>query len=166
MGLIYGGVPWGMQHGLDRGNGIDLREHAIGIWHWLGHVIWGRDWIREMGLICGGTPRGVRHWLDVNYEIDLWGYCMGRATGSGRWNWFVEANHGGVWHWLDLGEGLIYVGASWGRMTMAGLGLWDWFMVACRMAKYYMVAECKWQSSIWLLCKWRYHVSYVWLRVW
>ena len=31
MGLIYGGVLWGMQQGLDRGNGIDLREHAIGI---------------------------------------------------------------------------------------------------------------------------------------
>ena len=38
------------------------------------------------GIDLWGHATGVRHWLDVNYEIDLWGYCMGRATGSGRWN--------------------------------------------------------------------------------
>ena len=30
MGLIYGGVPWGMQHGLDRGDGIDLWDTSWG----------------------------------------------------------------------------------------------------------------------------------------
>ena len=35
------------------------------------------------GIDLWGHATGVRHWLDVNYEIDLWGYCMGRATGSG-----------------------------------------------------------------------------------
>ena len=38
MGLIYGGVPWGMQHGLDRGNGIDLWDtswgHTTGLGRW------------------------------------------------------------------------------------------------------------------------------------
>ena len=30
MGLIYGGVPWGMKHGLDRGDGIDLWDISWG----------------------------------------------------------------------------------------------------------------------------------------
>ena len=93
--LIYGIRNGGTR--LDWGDGIDLRGHAIGIWHWLGHVMGTRLDQRD-GIDLWGHATGVRHWLDVNYEIDLWGYSMGRATGSGRWNWFVGANH--VWHWL------------------------------------------------------------------
>ena len=190
MGLIYGGVPWGMQHGLDRGNGIDLWDTSWG--HTTGSGRW--DWFE-----------GARHW-----DLTLAGTRHGGATGSERWDWFVGARHGGatlagceLWDWfmgvfhgvrnwigaMELicgGEPCVTLARSgWGDwfmwerhegVTLAGLGLWDWFMGACRMAKYYMVAECKWQSTIWLLCKWWYHVSYVWrwgkcaecvwLRVW
>ena len=112
-----------LQHGLEWGDGIDL---------W-GYVMGAHDWIGEMGLICGDTPLvwdtgwdtswGTR--LDQRDGINLWGHAMGcdtgwmwvmrliyggvpwgRATGSGRWNWFVGANHGGARHWLDLGEGI------------------------------------------------------------
>ena len=45
---------------LDRGNGIDLWGHAMGVLHWL-------DGGGGGGLSYGGVP-------------------WGRATGSGRWN--------------------------------------------------------------------------------
>ena len=114
MGLIHWGLPWGhailagsgqwgwfmgMRHGggrLDRGDGID----------W-----WGCDMgaclIREMGLIHGGTP---------------WGHAT--PAGSGRWDWFIGARHGGARPWLDRGDGF----DSWGLPRLAGLGRWDWFM--------------------------------------
>ena len=131
MGLICGGTPLGCDTGWD--------------------TSWGRDWIREIGLICGGhggaTLAGCEWWdwfmgvfhggaqLDQGDEIDLWRRTMGA--------------HDTGYIWV---RGLIYVGVSWGRAMLAGLGLWDWLITgACRMAKYYMVAECKWQSTIWLL---------------
>ena len=122
MGLIYGGVPWGMQHGLDRGDGIDLWDTSWG--HTTGSERW--DWFE-----------GARHW-DVTLAVTR----HGGATGSERWDWFVGARHGGAilagcelwdwfigvfhggrnwiramelicggepwgaWHWLDLGEGI------------------------------------------------------------
>ena len=138
MGLIYG-----IHHGgtrLDQGDGIDLRGHAIGMWHWPAHVMGARLDQRD-GIDLWGHAMGVRHWLDVNYEIDLWGYSMGRATGSGRRNWFVEANHGGTWHWLDLGEGIDLCGRIMrARDTgwIGAMGLISWGRV-------------KWQNTIWLL---------------
>ena len=55
---------------------------------------WGRDWIREMGLICGGMPWGCDTGWMWMMRLIYGGIPWGRATGSGRWNWFVEANHG------------------------------------------------------------------------
>ena len=120
----------GTRYWLDQGDGIDLWGCAVGHatragsgqWDWFeGACHWdltlagtrhmGARLDQRDGIDLWGHATGVRHWLDVNYEIDLWGYCMGRATGSGRWNWFVEANHGGVWHWLDLGEGIDLCGS-------------------------------------------------------
>ena len=90
MGLIWGGTPLGCDTGWD--------------------TSWGHDWIREMGLICGGTPwRCDTGWIWIMrliYRGIPWGGGGGGATGSGRWNWFVQANHWGAWHWLDLGEGI------------------------------------------------------------
>ena len=87
MGLIWGGTPLGCDAGWD--------------------TSWGHDWIREMGLICGGMPHGGGDtgWMWI-MRLIYRGIPWGGATGSGRWNWFVEANHGGAWHWLDLGEGI------------------------------------------------------------
>ena len=95
---------------LDRGNGIDLRGHTIGVWHWLGHVMGARvdQWD---GIDFWGHAMGVRHWLDVNDEIDLWGYSMGACN----WIWVME---------------LICGGEPWGRMTLARSGWGDWFIWA------------------------------------
>ena len=165
MGLIYGvhhGGTW-----LDRGDGIDLRGHAIRVWHWLGHVMGARLDQRD-GIDLWGHIMGVRHWLDVNDEIDLWGYSMrarnwirgmelicggepwGRMTlaRSGWGDWFMWARHDGARHWLDWGYGI----DSWGRV--------------------------EWQSTIWLLnvndetmClnygwRWGKCAECVWLRAW
>ena len=68
MGLIYG-----IRHGgtrLDRGDGIDLRGHTIGMWRCLGHVMGARLDQRD-GIDLWGHAMGVRYWLDMNYEIDL-----------------------------------------------------------------------------------------------
>ena len=125
MGLIYGGVPWGMQHGLDRGDGIDLWDtswgHTTGSgrWDWFegailaGCELWdwfigvfhgGRNWIGAMELICGGEP---------------WGRMTLARSGWG--DWFMWARHEGVRHWLDWGYGI----DPWARV--------------------------EWQSTIWLL---------------
>ena len=171
-GIDLWDVPWGMQHGLDWGDGIDLWDTS---WahDWIGKMgliwgatplgcdtgwdmSWGRNWIKEMGLISGGTPWGCDTGWMWMMRLIYGGIPWGRATGLGRWNWFVEGNHGGAWHWLDLGEGIDLYGhvmrARHEGPTLAGLGLWNWFMVACWMPKYYTVAEFEW----------RYHVSYVW----
>ena len=121
MGLIYG-----IRHGgtrLDWGDGIDFRGHAIGVWHWLGHVmgmrldqrdgidLWGDgidlwryvmgayDWIGEMGFICGSMPLGCDTGCTTSW---------GHGTESGRWDWFVGERHGGA--------------------TLVGCEWWDWFM--------------------------------------
>ena len=74
----------GMHHGgarLDRGDGIDLWGHAMGVRHWLdvgdGIELWGRamgarDWIGVMELICGGEPWGRK-----------------TLTRSGQWDRFM-----------------------------------------------------------------------------
>ena len=57
MGLIYGGVPWGMQHGLDQGDGIDLWDTSRG--HTTGSGRW--DWFegaRHWGVTLAGTRHG------------------------------------------------------------------------------------------------------------
>ena len=151
MGLIYGDTSWGHTTGSGRW------DWFVGARHWgvtlVGHIMGARDWIREMGLICRDTPWGCDTGWMWMMRLIYGGIPWGRATGSERWNWFVEANHG-AWQWLDLGEGIDSCRHVM-RATLAGLGLWDWFidwfMGACRMTKYYMVAECKWQSTIWLL---------------
>ena len=131
-------------------------------WDWF---VGARHW--------GVTLAGTRHGGSTGSERWDWfvGARHGGATLAGCewWDWFMGVFHGGTQ--LDQGDGidlwrrtmgahdigyiwvrgLIYVGVSWGRAILAGLGLWDWFMGACRMAKYYMVAECKWQSTIWML---------------
>ena len=125
MGLIYGGVPWGMQHGLDRGDGIDLWDtswgHTTGsgrwdwfegailaeceLWDWfIGVFHGGRNWIGAMELICGGEP---------------WGRMTLARSGWG--DWFMWVRHEGVRHWLDWGYGI----DPWARV--------------------------EWQSAIWLL---------------
>ena len=76
LGLIYGGVPWGMQQRLDWGDWVDL---------W-GYVTGAHDWIGEMGLICGGTPLGCdTGWMWV-MRLIYGGVPWGRTTGSGWWN--------------------------------------------------------------------------------
>ena len=75
-----------------------------------------------------------------------------KLAGSGRWDWFMGARHGGAWHWLNQGDGidlcamgacdtgwiralgLIYGWALCGHATLAGSGRWDWFMTACHGA--------------------------------
>ena len=135
MGIRHGGTR------LDRGDGIDLWGHTFGVRHWLGHVMGARDWIRDMGLICGGTPWGCdTGWMWVMrliYAVVPWG----RATGSGRWNWFVEVNHGGARHWLDLGEGIDLCGRVMRARDTGGVGAKELIHGSCRMTKYYMVAE-------------------------
>ena len=177
-GLIYGGVPWGMQHGLDRGDGIDLWGISWG--HTTGSGRW--DWF-EGAHHCDVMLAGTCHRGATGSE--RWDWIVGARHGGAilagceLWDWFIGVFHGGR-NWIGEME-LICGGEPWGRMTLArsgwgdwfmwarhegatlaGLGLLDWSMGVCRMAKYYMVAECKWQSTIWLLnVKWRYHVSYV-----
>ena len=162
MGVCRG--PWGMQHGLDRGDGIDLWDTS---WahDWIGEMgliwggtplgcdtgwdtSWGRDWIKEMGLICGGTPWGCDTGWMWMMRLIYGGIPWGRATASGRWNWFVEANHGGAWHWVDLGEGIDLCGhimrardTGWiGVMELihGGVlndkvlyGCWIWMTISC-----------------------------------
>ena len=128
MGLIWGGTPLGCDTGWD--------------------TSWGRDWIKEMGLICEDTTWGCDTGWMWMMRLMYRGFPWGRATGSGRWNWFVEANHGGAWHWLDLGEGIDLCGrimrahgTGWiGVMEMihGGVsndkvlyGCWIWMTIPC-----------------------------------
>ena len=127
MGLIYG-----IRHGgtrLDRGDGIDLRGHAIGMWRWLGHVMGTRlnqrDGIFFVGACHGGGGgvfHGGRNWIGA-MELICGGEPWGRMTlaRSGWGDWFMWARHEGVRHWLDWGYGI----DPWARV--------------------------KWQSTIWLL---------------
>ena len=73
MGLIRRGTPLGCDTGWD--------------------TSWGRDWIKEMGLICGDTTWGCDTGWMWMMRLIYGGIPWGRATGSGRWNWFMEANH-------------------------------------------------------------------------
>ena len=70
---------------------------------------------------------------------------MGFKTGwIGRWDWFMEVCHGGLWHWLDQGDGIDWWGhvmgapdwigviglICWGAMgsvTPVGSEWWDWW---------------------------------------
>ena len=130
MDLFHGDT----RHWLEQGNGLIYS----GVWHWLERV---------MGLIQGACHGGTQHWLDQGDGIDT---SWGHTTGSGRWDWFEGARYWDV----------MLAGTRHGGTT--GSERWDWFVDyeivamglihgACRMAKYYMVAECKWQSTIWLL---------------
>ena len=148
-GIDLWDTSWGTQ--LDRGDGIDLRGHAIGVWHWLGHVMGARLDQRD-GIDLRGHDMGCDTGWMWMMRLIYGGIPMGRTTGSGRWNWIVEANHGGAWHWLDLGEGIDLCGRVMRARDTGWIGLWKWFMGACRMTKYYMVAEFELG----------YHVSYVW----
>ena len=65
---------------LDRGDGIDLWGHVMGV----------RDWIGQMGLICGGTPWGC----DTG-----WIWAMGLSYGGGQWGRATLAGLG-QWDWL------------------------------------------------------------------
>ena len=162
MGLIYGGVPWGMQHGLDRGDGIDLWDTSWG--YTTGSGRW--DWFE-----------GARHW-----DVTLAGTRHGDTTESERWDWFVGACHGvggggddtgwmwimrliyrgipwGGRNWIGAME-LICGGEPWGRMTLARSGWGDWFMWARHEGVRHWLdwgygidpwARVEWQSTIWLL---------------
>ena len=163
MGLIYGGVPWGMQHGLDRGNRIDLWDMSWG--HTTGSGRW--DWLE-----------GARHW-----DLTLAGTRHGGATGSERWDWFVGARHGGatlagceLWDWF---MGVFHGARNWigamelicgGEpcMTLARSGWRDWFMWERHEGARQWLdwgygidlwGPVEWQSTIWLLnvneCKWQ-----------
>ena len=99
-GIDLWDTSWGTR--LDQGDGIDSKGHAIGVWHWLGHVMGARLNQRD-GIDLWGHDMGVRHWLDVNDEIDLWGYSMGARN----WIGTMELIYGGEpWCWLVLGEGI------------------------------------------------------------
>ena len=104
MGICHGGIR------LDQGDGIDLWGHAIGVWHWLYHVMGARDWIREMGLICSGTP---------------WGATL---IGCEWWDWFMGVFHGGAQ--LDRGDGIDLWRRTMGHITLARYGWGNWFMRA------------------------------------
>ena len=108
MGLIWGGTPLECDTGWD--------------------TSWGRDWIKEMGLICGDTTWGCDTGWMWMMRLIYGGIPRGRTTGSGRWNWFVEVNHGGAWHWLDLGEGIDLCGRVMRARDTGWIGLWKWFM--------------------------------------
>ena len=144
-GIDLWDTSWGTQ--LDRGDGIDLRGHAIGVWHWLGHVMGARLDQRD-GIDLRGHDMGVRHWLDVNDEIDLWGYsngahnwigameliCGGESWGrmtlarSGWGDWFMWACHEGAWHWLDWVMEMIHGGVSNDKVLY---GCWIWITIPC-----------------------------------
>ena len=113
----------GMGHGdaeLDRGDGIDLWGHDMGVRHWLdvgdGIELWGRsmgalDWIRVMELICGGEP---------------WGHTT--LTRSRWWDWFMWAPNGGAPHWLDRAMGLIHGDVPNDKVLY---GCWIWKTIPC-----------------------------------
>ena len=177
MGLCHGawntgwigaiGLIYGIRHGgtrLDRGDGIDLWGHAIGVWHWLGHVM-GVQLDQRDGIDLWGHATGVGHWLDVNDKIDLWGYSMGAPN------------------WIGAME-LICGGEPWGRMTLAISGWGDWFMWACHEGTRSWLdwgygidswGRVEWQSTIWLvrgrdpLVVWRgcapHILNHQWVRV-
>ena len=193
MGLIYGGA-W---HWMERGDGIDLwglvwgRVTGSGRWDWFlgarhggatlaGSGRWFRlmqsrdtGWTGAMGLIYGGAW----HWMERGDGIDLWGLVWGRVTGSGRWDWFLGARHGGatldgcgLWAGvmgacyggvqLDRGDGMDLWGRAMGRTTLTKSVRWDRFMWARNGGTRHWLdrgdgidswGHAKWQSTIWLL---------------
>ena len=53
----------------------------------------------------------------------------------------MEANHGSARHWLDLGEGIDLCGHVMRARDTGWIGAMELIHGACRMTKYYMVAE-------------------------
>ena len=164
----------GMRHGgawLDRGDGID----------WWGCTMGARDtgWIREMGLIHEAHDIAWIGAMGLIHGGTPWG--LGTLAGSGRWDWFIGARHGGARPWLDRGDGFDW----WVLVTLAGPGWWDWFMWARSGGAWHWLDRgngidswgCANGKVIWLLnlnddtmCphvwRWGKCAECVWLRGW
>ena len=118
MGFIYGGVQhWlergdgidsgGMQQWLDRGDGIDLLGCAM--------RACSTGWIRAIALIYGDASWGCA--TGSGDGID-WCCC---AMGA-RWIREMGLIHGGMRHWLDWGDGIDSGGHAMGPCDTGWIG--------------------------------------------
>ena len=112
MGLFHGGMRFG--HTTLAGSGR---------WGWLmGVCHWDtRHWNGEMALIYGDALWGRATWSGRWDWFAVAHHGGATLAGSGRWDWCMGTHHGGARHWLDRGDGI----DSWER--------------------------AEWQSTIWLL---------------
>ena len=124
------------------------------------------DWIGEMGSISRGMPLGCNTGWMWAMGLSMGACYGGRATGSGRWNWFVGERHGGARHWLDPGDGIDLCGHAIGACDTGWIGAME--LIHGGLAR--------WQSTIWLMnlnddimCphvwRWGKCAECVWLKV-
>ena len=120
VGLIYG-IHHGA-HGLDQGDGIDSKGHAIGVWPLAGTRHGGatesKRWDWFVGTRHGGATLAGCEWWDWFMGVFHGGAQLDRDDGIDLWRRTMMLAS----FWV---RGLIYVGTSWGRATLAGLGLWS-----------------------------------------
>ena len=103
---------------------MGIRDTGTGRWHWFMGMRYGAAQPnRGDGIDLWWHTMGVRHWLDLGDGIDVWGRTMGvRDTGLVRGNgidlweraewqstiWFLNSNDDTmcphVWHWGKCAE--------------------------------------------------------------